>query len=105
MSQSRLEIDLRGVVYPEQGQWIAHCRELDVGAQGETLDDAVAGMIELCEFQIQTALEDGDLESIFRPAPSRFWQLYFSANRRRKPARKSLTPPLNRIETREMVLA
>lgn len=83
-----IRIDLRFVAYPDGEGWVAHCLELDLVAQGQSADEAFGNLVELCDFQIETAAQDGDLESIFRPAPSQFWALYS----RGKPRRKSFSP-------------
>jgi predicted RNase H-like HicB family nuclease len=33
---SELRIPLRGVIYHEDGIWLAHCLEMDIVAEGET---------------------------------------------------------------------
>lgn len=71
-----INIDIRGVVYREGPWWIAHCLELDVPAEGDTPAAAMKSAIELCVFQVREAMKDGDLRSIFRPAPPELWELY-----------------------------
>jgi hypothetical protein len=97
------KIDLRGIVYRERDAWIAHCLELDIVAEGTSPDDAVQNVLDLRAFQIDTAIENGDLESIFRPAPAKFWTLFYSVLSRRK----SFKPSRDRIgvfDARELVL-
>lgn len=99
----RMRIELRGVVYPEDGWWIAHCLELDIAAEGETPTEAVGSLVSLCDYQIRTALENGDLKSIFRSAPPEIWTLYIRADDVRLPAEPS--EPIDRFEIRELVVA
>jgi hypothetical protein len=98
-------IELRGIVYKESDHWIAHCLELDIVAEGKTPAQAVSDAVDLCAFQIETAIQNNDLESIFRPAPSRFWNLFFSETRRSRVPKLPPNKPLTRFEARELVLA
>jgi predicted RNase H-like HicB family nuclease len=101
----KTRIDLRGVVYREGDVWIAHCLELDVVAEGDTPEKAIQDAVDLCVFQIETAVENNDLESVFRPAPSKFWTLFNSESAKRRPApRKGSKSPVERFDVRELVL-
>ena len=62
-------INLSAIVYCEDGVWLAHCLELDIVAEGTDLQDALRSLMSLCDLQITTALEEGDIAAIFRPAP------------------------------------
>ena len=64
-----VSINLSAVVYSEGKLWLAHCLELDIVAEAKTVEDAVRSLISLCDLQIKVAIEEGDLQSIFRPAP------------------------------------
>src|SRR4051794_290159 len=99
-----IEIDLRGIVYREGDAWISHCLELDIVAEGRTPKDATKNALDLCVFQISTAIENSDLESVFRPAPARFWNLFYSGIPKKKlPSTHRL--PVRRFEAREVVCA
>jgi hypothetical protein len=107
----RLRIDLRVILYREDGKWLAHCLELDIVAEGATPQEAIEDIVDLCNLQVRTALEDGDLQSVFRPAPPEIWKMFFmgeekkSASRLRKAAsRVSPSRPVERFETREFEL-
>ena len=103
-AKSKLRIDLRAVVYKEDGFWLAHCLELDIVAEGKTGDEAVDALISLCETQVNVAIEEGDLSPIFRPAPSEYWRMFFSGGDRRTFKAKTRLP-VERLEAREAVLA
>jgi hypothetical protein len=98
------KLDLRAVVYREGQTWIAHCLELDIVADAPTSDAAMHDLLDLCAFQIDTAIENNDLESIFRPAPAKYWNLFYSA-RLRKKLPKVARPGLGKIDAREFVVA
>ena len=69
--RQELRISLRAVVYPHGEWWIAHCLELDVVAEGRDRKTAIQDLMDLCATQIETAIDTGNLESVFRPAPPR----------------------------------
>jgi hypothetical protein len=92
-------------VYREGGLWFAHCLELDIVAEGGTPAAAVKNTLELCAYQIETAVANGDLESIFRPAPSKFWSLFFSKTRKSRVPQSPATKRLHNFEARELVMA
>src|SRR5579859_5801411 len=69
-------INLSAIVYCEDGIWLAHCLELDIVAEGTDPRDALQALMSLCDLQITTALEEGDIAAIFRPAPPEIWKLF-----------------------------
>ncbi len=73
-------IELRAVIYREDGVWLAHCLEMDIVAEGNSPQQACRDVIELCELQIRVALEEGDIQSVFRPAPPETWKMYFMSH-------------------------
>jgi predicted RNase H-like HicB family nuclease len=74
---SNVQIPLSGLVYKEDRWWLAHCLELDIVAEGDTPESALESCLELCDLQIRTAMEENDLQSIFRPAPPKLWDMYW----------------------------
>jgi len=90
--------------YREGTAWIAHCLELDIVAEGTSADAAMNDVLDLCAFQINTAVANNDLESIFRPAPARYWSLFFSG-RSKKRHPKGLRPGVGKFDAREFVVA
>ncbi len=79
MMEKSLRIPLSGVVYQDDKWWISHCLELDIVGQGETPEEAIAQSLELCRLQLDAAMEDGDIESVIRPAPKEIWALFYRA--------------------------
>lgn len=105
MPAAKRQIELRGIVYREGETWFAHCLELDIVAEGETPTQAVADAVDLCDFQIETAIRNNDLESIFRPAPAKYWNLFFSHTRKAKVPQSLPANSLRSFDARELVLA
>ena len=96
MESEARRIELRGVIYREGEWWIAHCLEMDVAAEGDTPFEAVSSAAQLCGLKIEDAMREGDMRSIYRPAPPELWELYDRAKRFRKPSGKTWRLP-NRI--------
>ena len=64
-----VRLTLRAWIYRDDDWWVAHCLETDVAAEGNTPMRAFDNLQSLTAFQIETALQEGDLQSIFRQAP------------------------------------
>lgn len=108
---SNLSINLSAIAYCADGVWIAHCLELDIVADGKDADDAIRSLISLCDFQIRTAMEHGDLESVFRAAPSEVWAMFAEGHekileeKKRSQRANCFEAPVDRFEARQMCLA
>ena len=108
-TKSKVSINLSAIVYRENALWVAHCLELDIVAEGKDVEDAVASLVSLCDLQIKVAMEEADLESVFRPAPPEIWKM-FSAGKilpRRKGTAggRGFNSPVERFEARQLQLA
>lgn len=73
------EIDtIRAIVFQDAGQWIAQCIEVDVAAQGGTVDEAVERLESLIASEADyTQKRFGKAFAGIAPAPARFeamWQ-------------------------------
>jgi len=86
-------LTLRALIYKEDGVWIAHCLELDLVADGSTPHQAMMALMELTEFQIEVAMDEGDLSSIFRSAPPEIHSAFATAKDRNPPRKR-----VNRVE-------
>ncbi len=101
-----LRLDLRAVIYRHGKWWIAHCLETDLVAESNKPAQALKELIELTATQIKTAMDSGELESIFRPAPPEIWATYsFSREFKLPPVRNSILRCVGRFEAREAVPA
>ena len=96
-------VALRAVAYPHGTWWIAHCLELDLVTEGRDLDSAFQDLMDVSATQIETAIEAGNLESVFRPAPPEIWAMFSRAVDR--PVKKKPAGPVERFEAREAVLS
>lgn len=74
---NHFNVPLRIVLYRENGQWVAHCLELDVCGSGSTRPEALESLRESVFMQLKFSIEHDTPENFFRPAPSDIQQLFF----------------------------
>jgi hypothetical protein len=79
MNESLPTLRLNILVTAEGEQFLAHCLELDMAEGGQTPEEAVDNLIETCVAHIRYAIEDDDLEHLFKPAPPEFWARFYAA--------------------------
>ncbi len=101
-AKTKIDMPLRAVVYQHENWWIAHCLEMDLVAEGKTPAAALNDLMDLSLTHIEIALEQGDLESIFRPAPPEIWRMFSTANE--MPIRRKPRWPVTRFEAREAAM-
>lgn len=103
-TKNLISISLSAVIYPEGQAWIAHCLELDIVAQGSSDEEAFLNLDDLVQFQIETAMQEGDICSIFRQAPPSICHIFSLAKsaRRAQMALKTRKRPsfISRFEAR-----
>lgn len=56
--------------------YLAHCLELDLVAEGATPSDACQRLLDVIAVQVQTCLENDNLENLFFPAPKDVWERF-----------------------------
>ena len=99
----KIRLDFNILVYREDSWWIAHCLEMDLPAEGSSPEEALDNVTQLIDFQIENALEESDLASIFSPAPPDLWRAYAIASDYQQKAQRRYRKPINRLDVREMV--
>ena len=67
------------LLYRENGEWLAHCLQLDLVEAGVTPEEAEENLAGVIQHDIQWAIEDDDMEHLFHPAPPEYWKMFFSA--------------------------
>ncbi len=88
-------MSIRAVVHPsphEDGQFIAHCLELDVIGSDASVEGAIEQMMEAVETQVD--VHRREYTQLFFPAPPAVWQKYNQAER----TRFNLPLPCHRIK-------
>jgi predicted RNase H-like HicB family nuclease len=105
MSQIRLE--LSALIYQEDSVWIAHCLQMDIAAEGETPEEALTSLIGLVDCQIEDAVNSGNVDSLFNPAPPAIWRLFALGKDSAKmpPKQRPATNRINRFSIRELAFA
>ena len=101
----KLRLSLRILLYREGKWWFAHCLEMDLVAEGQQEEQALGDVLELCEAQLRAAVEDGDLNAVFRPAPAEYWRLFSLGNDYPPPASADWNGAAMEFEARELALA
>jgi hypothetical protein len=101
----RIRLDFRVLIYREDEYWIAHCLETDLVAEGGTLSQAMDSLIDISNVQIQAALEEGDLASIFSPAPADVWRMYAVAAEGPSRRPRKAIKQLDKISVRQVATA
>ena len=104
-SKSNFRLGFRLVVYREGEIWLAHCLELDIVGEGASAEEAVETAMEVCAMQIESTMECGDIESIFRAAPPEIWKMFAQGNDIAAPAPKRARSFVSQFEAREAALA
>ncbi|MCC6123386.1 MAG: hypothetical protein IT426_00340 [Pirellulales bacterium] len=100
-------ISLRAVVYREGNWWIAHCLELDLVAEGKSALEAFKNLNDITNTQIETAIQEGNLEAILTPAPPNIWSMFFHGRADDLQIKKTgkLPNKIERFEVRELAFA
>jgi len=76
--RSEAEAQLICLEYKDGDLFIAHCLEFDLVSQGATLEEARKNLADLIFSHVQFAAEkDIEDKSLFHPAPSKYWEIYF----------------------------
>lgn len=100
------EFTVNVLLYREEGQWVAHCLQLDLVEAGATPEEAEEALIGVIQHHIQWALEDDDLEHLFHYAPPEVWKKFFAADPERfreiplkAPGNRIPAPPAVQVRT------
>ncbi|MDI6736624.1 MAG: type II toxin-antitoxin system HicB family antitoxin [bacterium] len=81
MSTQQRKFNVHVILYSEYNIEIAHCLEFDIVAQGKTKMEAFKNLLDAIELQVNFAIENNNIESIFNPAPPEYWRMLVKAKR------------------------
>lgn len=79
-----LKQSLNVVIYPApdlEGEWVAHCLELDMVSQGSSPPNALEMIAEAIEVTAQDNVQHGRPPLDFRAAPRDVWMKFAAADR------------------------
>jgi len=62
---------------PAKNIYAAHCLDMDIAAQGKTSAEAVSELKELIAVQADYCFEQDMLDTLFRPAPKIYWDMFY----------------------------
>jgi predicted RNase H-like HicB family nuclease len=96
-----LRLPLRIVFYQEDGDWVAHCLELDLMGDGETREDALEQLAEAIVLQIDATAKLRNPANLISPAEAKFFAM-FAAGRDVVRAELQLKLPTPRIDSFEI---
>ena len=68
-----MKFNIHILLYSEEDIQVAHCLEFDLVAQGKRKIEALRNLLDAIDMQINFALENNDLASLFTPAPAEYW--------------------------------
>ncbi|MCI0332691.1 MAG: hypothetical protein L0228_05670 [Planctomycetes bacterium] len=101
----RIRLDFRVLIYKEAEFWIAHCLETDLVAEGASVTEAIDYLIDISNVQIQAAIEEGDLASLFSPAPADIWRMYAVAAEGPSRRPRKAIKQVNKLSVRQFATA
>ena len=98
-------IKLNIVVYREGEEWIAHCLQMDIVASGKSAKVVEDDIIALIKAQVRFAIDNDNMENVFKPAPSAIWSMIGHAKRCVSrnirliiPHNREFIPPVKEVE-------
>jgi len=71
------------------GQYLAHCLELDLVAEGSTPDEACSELLNAIDVQVRTCIQNDNMANLFFPAPKEVWAKLGAIQARCSPTRKT----------------
>jgi hypothetical protein len=67
-------VKLNVLIYQEDDEWIAHCLQMDIVATSGGKSSVMNDIVDLIKAQVEYAVDNDNLSSIFRPAPAEEWE-------------------------------
>lgn len=67
-------VRLNVLIYQEDNEWIAHCLQMDIMAASKDRATVQDDIIDLIKAQVEFALENNNMEGIFKSAPAEEWE-------------------------------
>ncbi len=101
-------VKLNVLIYHEEGEWVAHCLQMDLVATANSNREVEDNIIDLIKCQVIFAFQNDNLGFIFKPAPPEEWaklqtakicgirKLRIDIPDDRKESKKR--PPINEVE-------
>ena len=71
-------IPLQIVLYKEGDRHIAHCLQLDLIGDGETVNEAIKSLGQAILTQVEAVIKYGDVADLFSPADGKYFEMFAS---------------------------
>ncbi len=72
---------LHYLIHYVDGDYVAHCLDMDLVGTGETKDDAVCALNTAVRALVYFALKSREFEMLSTKAPERYWDLFSEASK------------------------
>ena len=97
--KDELKFTVRVVVYEDEGEWTAHCLDLDLVTTAATEADACKDIIDVIVAQADFAIKNDNLDNLFHPAPKECWDILARAKTcERRAVKKQDHMPVSGVE-------
>ena len=92
MFRKSQSIKLNVLIYEEDGEWIAHCLQMDIVAANNNIDSVQDDIVDLIKAHVIFAFENDNIGNIFRSAPPEEWTKYLQSKNPHCDVRKITIP-------------
>lgn len=76
-SEGKLELRFNVIVErQEDGAYQAHCLELDLVAEGDTVEEACSEIKDAIDVHVRTCIQNDNMAHMFSPAPQEVWSKF-----------------------------
>lgn len=76
MVRDSYKVPIRIVLYREEGEWVAHCLEMDICGTGNSKSSSMTCLQELIMEQVAHSISIGNIENLFHQAPSEYLKMF-----------------------------
>lgn len=102
MSVKDNAITFNVILEKEDGEWVAHCLELDIVATSANKRTVLVDMVRLIAAQVGYAFANDNLDNLYHPAPQEVWKRFYQCKKLEKkrvplakaPRRAGFVPPV-----------
>ncbi len=92
------ELHLDVLIEKDNGYFVAHCLDLDIVAQGKTVEEAKKNLIELIHDQIEFAVDNNLEELLVHSAPEQYWNKFWDIKSQGLKRNLAQKPPATKVE-------
>lgn len=67
-------VKLNVLLYEEDGEWIAHCLQMDIVTSSVNQSVVIEEILDLIQAQVEYAIDNNNMDNIFKSAPAEDWE-------------------------------